>query len=153
MPILPKPSDQALVQALQQFALQGHALVATTQLVQALQTSPATVKRMLERLLVAQQVVKAGKARATRYSLPAPTQSAVPAGPLWSADSLQLQQRLAVPLGAREPVTYQRSFVEAYRPNESALLPPACPQNWPSLAACRASSPQAPTPAKCWSRC
>jgi fido (protein-threonine AMPylation protein) len=119
----PKPNDQALVQALETLALQGHALVSNTQLVEALQTSPSTVKRMLERLLAAQQVTRVGQARATRYSLPAPTQSNSPTGPLWSADSLLLQQRLAVPLGAREPVTYQRSFVEAYRPNESALLP------------------------------
>lgn len=125
MPTPPKPADQALVQALETLALQGHALVSTTQLVEALQTSQATVKRMLERLLAAQQVARVGQARATRYSLPTPTQSAAPTGPLWSADSLQLQQRLAVPLGAREPVTYQRSFVQVYRPNESALLPPS----------------------------
>lgn len=123
MPIPPKSSDQALVQALHKLAVQGHASVATQQLVEELKTSPATAKRMLERLVVAQQVVRVGKARATRYSLPVPTQSTVPTGPQWSANSLQLQQRLAVPLGAREPVTYQRSFVEAYRPNDSALLP------------------------------
>lgn len=42
----------------------------------------------------------------------------------WSAKSQELQEHLSLSLGARAPVTYQRSFVDSYQPNISSLLPP-----------------------------
>ncbi|WP_304795186.1 Fic family protein [Lacisediminimonas sp.] len=38
--------------------------------------------------------------------------------------SLELRQRLALPLAARLPVTYRREFVDEYKPNQTFLLPP-----------------------------
>ena len=43
--------------------------------------------------------------------------------PSWSVPALDLWHKLAVPLAAREPVTYRREFVDRYLPNESSLLP------------------------------
>jgi fido (protein-threonine AMPylation protein) len=43
--------------------------------------------------------------------------------PDWSPAAIALAQKLDAPLAAREPVTYQREFVERYVPNESWLLP------------------------------
>ena len=126
-----KLTEDALVQAVLKLAQAGQALVSSTQLANETGGSLATVKRMLERLLSDNKLVKQGQARATRYSLAVPDRMPVgsntpaPAvvGPQWSAQSLQLFQRLSAPLGARDPVTYLRDFVESYVPNVSALLP------------------------------
>ena len=126
-----KLTEEALMQAVRKLAQTGQAMVTSTQLVNETGGSPATVKRMLERLLTANKLVKQGRARATRYSLAvqvampcgADTPAPAVAGPQWSERSVQLLQRLSAPLGTREPVTYHRGFVEDYKPNESALLP------------------------------
>jgi len=109
----------------------------------------ATVKRRLQALLQSGQVTCEGRARATRYRLvdrggilhsrsrvaesvadfvSQSTQSPVPSmtsGPAWSSASLVLRKSLNRPLAAREFVTYQRDFVDAYVPNVSSLLPVA----------------------------
>ncbi len=126
-----KLTEEALLQAVRKLAQTGQAMVTSTQLVNETGGSPATVKRMLERLLSANKLVKQGRARATRYSLAvqvgmpsgADTPATAVAGPQWSESSVQLLKQLSAPLGAREPVTYHRGFVEDYKPNESALLP------------------------------
>jgi len=51
------------------------------------------------------------------------TASSPASDPAWSSASLVLQQILREPLAAREFVTYQRDFVDAYLPNVSSLLP------------------------------
>lgn len=126
-----KLTEEALMQAVCELAQIGQEWVSSTQLVKETGGSPATVKRMLERFLSANKLVKQGQARATRYSLAeqagipstADTPAPATAGPQWSKRSVELLQRLSAPLGTREPVTYRRSFVEDYKPNESALLP------------------------------
>ena len=126
-----KLTEEALMQAVRKLAQTGQAMVTSTQLVNETGGSPATVKRMLERLLTANKLVKQGRARATRYALAvqvampcgADTPAPAVAGPQWSESSVQLLQRLSAPLGTREPVTYHRGFVEDYKPNQSALLP------------------------------
>ena len=126
-----KLTEEALMQAVRKLAQTGQAMVTSTHLMNETGGSPATVKRMLERLLSANKLVKQGRARATRYSLAvqvampsgADTPAPAVAGPPWSEGSVQLLQRLSAPLGAREPVTYHRGFVEDYKPNQSALLP------------------------------
>ena len=126
-----KLTEEALMQAVRKLAQTGQAMVTSTQLVNETGGSPATVKRMLERLLTANKLVKQGRARATRYALAvqvampcgADTPAPAVAGPQWSESSVQLLQRLSAPLGTREPVTYHRGFVEDYKPNGSALLP------------------------------
>lgn len=126
-----KLTEESLMQSARKLVQTGQAMVSSTQLVNETGGSPATVKRMLERLLSANKLVKQGRARATRYLLPVQggmisevdTPLPAVAGPQWSERSVQLLQRLSAPLGTREPVTYHRGFVEDYKPNESALLP------------------------------
>lgn len=96
--------------------------------------SYATVGRLLERLVQEAVIVRQGKARATRYLI-APVngdlcETAQVAGsfsatisPGWTAPARAVFEQLNRPLGARDPVTYQRRFVDDYKPNESFLLP------------------------------
>lgn len=127
-----------LLQAMSALAREGQDLVSSAQLVEACGSSLPAVKRMLSRLVAEKQIHVTGKARATRYRLPtanihstvahfAAQPSVVYASgsfaPVWSAASVELRQRLALPLGARVPVTYRREFVDHYKPNESFLLP------------------------------
>lgn len=113
--------------------------ISSTHIAQATGLSAATVKRQLERLCALGHVVRVGQSRGTRYFLPAvnaPALAQAPASlptadtaqPVWSPAAEQLRQRLAVPLAARPHVTYQRSLLDAYVPNHSALLPPAWAQ-------------------------
>ncbi len=96
--------------------------------------SYATVGRLLDRLVQENAFVRKGKARATRY-FPAPVDehiteavratdrvtATVSLG--WSAQARAVLDKLNRPLGVRQPVTYQRRFVDDYAPNESFLLP------------------------------
>jgi len=41
----------------------------------------------------------------------------------WSSKALELRSQLEVPIGSRNPVSYQRQFVNDYVPNQSSLLP------------------------------
>jgi len=94
--------------------------------------SYATVGRLLDRLVQENAVVRKGKARATRY-FPAPVQEHVAAhetdrltataSPGWSAQARAVLDKLERPLGLRQPVTYQRGFVDDYAPNQTFLLP------------------------------
>lgn len=74
---------------------------------------------------------------ATRYALPTQSGAALSVrepdptdrkGFQYSAAQQVLIQTLTAPIGTRKPVSYQRSFVEGYVPNQSALLPPATAQ-------------------------
>lgn len=106
--------------------------------------SRATVNRHLARMLGAGEVVRVGSGPATRYALPvvADTPYAMPNAALsaslrqpgaeyprqgfrFPARARPLIQALQAPVGTRAPVTYLRSFVDAYTPNLSSLLPPA----------------------------
>jgi fido (protein-threonine AMPylation protein) len=130
------PAD--LLRALATLAAAGHALASSPQLVEATGSSLPAVKRLLSRLVKEGAVEVIGKARATRYRLPAQEpaaavgtpvlQPAVAAAtsraePLWSPASLELRQQPRQPLGARAPVTYRRDFIDDYKPNETFLLP------------------------------
>ena len=138
MPYNNRLTSDKLLQAMSTLASAGHALVTSAQLVGATGSSLPAVKRMLSRLLVEKRVEVIGKARATRYRLLTTrtpvTVEKTAAQPLvvqtpsrfahpWSAASLELRQRLALPLAARLPVTYRREFVDEYKPNETFLLP------------------------------
>lgn len=139
-----RPTPDTLLRTLSALASAGHALVSSTQLADATGASLPTVKRMLSSLLVDKRIEVIGKARATRYRLPTtrlpasygttptrPTRAQEPIrepirfAPPWSAASLELRQRLNLPLAARAPVTYRRAFVDDYKPNETFLLPRA----------------------------
>ena len=96
--------------------------------------SYATVGRLLDKLVKESVLVRKGRARATRY-FPAPvvehmTESAhatdrvtATVSPRWSEQARAVLDDLNRPLGVRQPVTYQRRFVDDYAPNESFLLP------------------------------
>jgi Fic family protein len=96
--------------------------------------SYATVGRLLDKLVQENALVRKGKARATRY-FPAVVATPIPdtahatdrvtatVSPGWSAKARAVLNDLNRPLGARQPVTYQRRFVDGYAPNESFLLP------------------------------
>jgi hypothetical protein len=63
---------------------------------------------------------------AAQTALVPPTGVSEPtAAPSWSAESQALRAELAAPLGTRTPISYQRQFVDDYRPNRSSLLPVA----------------------------
>ncbi|MDH4394615.1 MAG: Fic family protein [Limnobacter sp.] len=86
-----------------------------------------TVNRALVDLTNTGCLVRAGAGRAVIYRLP---QASAEKGELkgglgllWGSDAQLLLQQLSAPLGSRKPVTYQRSFVGDYKPNESSLLP------------------------------
>lgn len=98
--------------------------------------SYATVGRLLDRLVRESALVRKGKARATRYfrtpieagvsEAVAPTdRTSATISPRWSAQARTVLRQLNRPLGARQPVTYDRRFVDDYAPNESFLLPVA----------------------------
>src|SRR5260370_6226578 len=88
-----------------------------------------TVTRHLRALGAAGQIVREGTGPATvyRYNQPVPVASTAVELPtpatMWSSDSQALRAELAAPLGTRKPISYQRQFVDDYRPNQSSLLP------------------------------
>ncbi|MGY2169877.1 Fic family protein [Pseudomonas gingeri] len=115
-----------LLAALAQRARNGQPWASSTELKSNVSASLATVKRHLEALVNSGHVIQEGRTRSTRYRLvdtwesqPAP----VSTGPVWSAQSLSLRRRLEQPLAMRHAVTYQRTFVDNYLPNQSSLLP------------------------------
>jgi Fic family protein len=92
-----------------------------------------TVTRHLVRLAKAGTLIREGSGPSTVYRIPAAatpgkqaTSSEVQgpkAGPAWGSAALTLRAQLELPIGLRQPVTYQRQFVDLYQPNQSSLLP------------------------------
>jgi Fic family protein len=134
-------TGDGLLTAIRDLAIAGHPRVSSSQIASRTGASLATIKRQLDQLVRANRLIRTGRARATRYSLPVssisyvaepaapaivnPVNPAKPAtAPPWSNPSLSLRAALMQPLGARTPVTYQRQFVDGYIPNESFLLDP-----------------------------
>jgi Fic family protein len=92
----------------------------------------STVNRYLASLAQGGVIEKLGNGRATRYrtldavnpematgSVLASVGTSLP----WSAKALVLRAQLQAPIATRQPVTYQRQFVDGYVPNQSSLLP------------------------------
>lgn len=95
----------------------------------ALLAPRSTVNRHLALMTAKGAIQKLYAGPATRYTLPA-TSAATPGLPTgkgfqFSADRQPLIDKLTAPIGTRKPVAYQRSFVDDYVPNQSALIPPA----------------------------
>ncbi|MDR5756615.1 Fic family protein [Caballeronia sp. LZ035] len=126
---------ERVLDAIRDLARKGYAEVTSTQVLEATQTSAATVRRMLDALCASGQLIRSGQARATRYRLNEDAATGLIHGarfqevpsaeahPAWSDASIDLSRKLELPLAARDPVTYQRSFVDDYVPNESWLMP------------------------------
>ncbi len=137
-------SPDALLSALAQLASAGEGGASSAQLAEATGASLAAVKRMLSRLAADGRVEVVGKARATRYRLPtsasAMGEARMPleqvqrrSAPAWRTTSVDLLQRIRLPLAARPPVTYRREFVDHYKPNQTFLLPPELAEELSSL--------------------
>ncbi len=126
---MPKPKiDTAILSLLQNIAASGLHQVASQQIAAQLGLSGATVNRHLAKLLANKQVQRSGKGPSTRYCLPDPAQAKLDenltgSAPNWSEQALILKNHLSTPLGMRNPVTYQRHWVDDYTPNASHLLP------------------------------
>ncbi|MCC8393215.1 Fic family protein [Paraburkholderia sp. MMS20-SJTR3] len=126
-------SPATVLVAIQRLAEAGRHEVSSSEVVRATHGSSATVRRHLDALCASGQLVRIGQARATRYRLTesasagqaaATEESPTVPSPVWSPAAVELGRKLDLPLGAREPVTYRREFVENYVPNQSSLMPP-----------------------------
>lgn len=123
-----------VLRALRRMAEAGQLEVSSTEVIRATRGSSATVRRHLDALCASGELVRGGKARATRYRLAGPGAGAAsttpaplsatghPGHPTWSPAALQLRQKLDLPLAARDPVSYRRDFVDSYVPNTMGLM-------------------------------
>ncbi|MDD4887714.1 MAG: Fic family protein [Thiomonas sp.] len=123
-----------ILDAVKALQAEGHDRGSSSEIHARVGGSYATVGRLLDKLVQENALVREGKARATRYFLASghleisgavQTTDRVTAGvsPGWSAHARMVLGRLSQPLGARQPVTYQRRFVDDYAQNASFLLP------------------------------
>jgi hypothetical protein len=81
----------------------------------------------LARLEKAGRIQIAGVGRATRYLPIVSAQKSIEAngGIFLSIDAQEVQNRISRPLSARQPVSYQRNFIDGYQPNVTWYLPAA----------------------------
>lgn len=125
--------DRILALLAQRDGLPDRAPVAPGVLAQRLDAPPSTLRRALLRLVDQQRLVRHGGGRSTRYALAQAAQPLLAAEQTpslvpWSPASQPVRERLRTPLGAREPVSYDRALVDQYVPNSTSLLPPALAQ-------------------------
>ena len=131
MPYDNRLTSDALLHDMAALAAAGLAHVSSAQLAEVTGSSLPAVKRVLLKLVADKKIEVTGKARATRYRLlptrtpplAAPLESRRGIAPTWRPASIELRERLGLPLAARMPVTYRREFVDDYKPNETFLLP------------------------------
>jgi fido (protein-threonine AMPylation protein) len=97
------------------------------------------LRRLLAQLVREGRLQADGQTRGRRYfladpSAAKPTATADIKAPVAPKDAAypplspqgeQARARLTLPLSRRQPVSYQRTFLDAYHPNESTYLPPA----------------------------
>ena len=133
-PYLPKE----ILDYLRAQAAQGVPACSPEDIAANVSASRSTVNRHLAKMLEAKEVVRLGSGPATRYALqiaalapstvvtvPQPTPENLHQGFRFSEAVKPLVHVLQAPIGTRTPVTYQRSFVDDYVPNQSSLLPPS----------------------------
>jgi DNA-binding Lrp family transcriptional regulator/fido (protein-threonine AMPylation protein) len=119
-----KAIQKALAAYLQGAALEQMAVVA-----QALGISRNTLIRRLAQMVDAGLITKTGVARGARYHAradqaePAVAPDAITV-PL-STQATDIRNLVRRPTAARQPVGYERAFLESYRPNETSYLSPA----------------------------
>jgi Fic family protein len=115
-----------VLEALRRQAETGEPGMSSSEVLELTGGSSATVRRHLAALSASGELVRDGQARATRYRLAKsqPLRAAEPESHAsWSPAALQLRRSLDTPLAARDPVTYQRDFVDRYVPNTTWLMP------------------------------
>ena len=88
-----------------------------------------TLQRRLALLVERKRLVRHGRGPATRYQLPTAGKLALEGHPPTaetdipvSKESEQIRQSVRQPIYKRQPVGYDRSFLDAYRPNETCYL-------------------------------
>lgn len=125
-------APDVLIAALQRRTQGSNPWISSSELLSEVNISWSTIKRHLDDLVRSGEVIREGKARATRYRLAGSNAARLPGSiavstpgvvPVWSTESQTLRQALLQPLGLRNAVTYQRTFVDNYVPNQTSLLP------------------------------
>jgi len=86
------------------------------------ESSSATLKRILARLIAENRIVAEGKSVARIYK-PISTASDLPAIQL-SSEALDVQSLIRRPIPQRTPVGYHPDFLESYEPNQTTYLDP-----------------------------
>lgn len=122
-----------IIKAMESLQALGEEQISSSRIMTMVPSSPATLKRHLEELVNGGLLIRTGKARSTRYQLAprvhSPSLKTVPQTaedeiPFALAPQSQaLMTHISLPLAMRAPVTYQRSFVDQYVPNQTSLLP------------------------------
>jgi len=94
---------------------------------QGLSFNRRTLQRRLARLEKAGRILIAGVGRATRYLPIVSVEKSTEAnGSIFlSIDAQEVQNRISQPLSARQPISYQRKFIDSYQPNATWYLPAA----------------------------
>jgi Fic family protein len=128
--------DDIILQYLAEQRVQGRNSIGARELAEHLQISRSSLNRHLSKLTDDGVLTRKGIGPSTVYQIEATAhvalhtadktvaQSKLPTtGFTWGASGRELLAKLRAPLGLRIPVSYQRAFVDAYRPNTSSLLP------------------------------
>jgi hypothetical protein len=94
---------------------------------QGLSFNRRTLQRRLARLEKAGRILITGVGRATRYLPIVTTEKSTEAngGIFLSIAAQKIQNRISRPLSGRQPVNYQREFIDSYQPNVTWYLPAA----------------------------
>lgn len=136
------PPADILAYLAQQLAA-GQAECAPEAIATALDLPRSTLNYHLARMVREGVIYKRRGGPATRYALPGEADAGLPASPAlppgqplpppgkafqFPPAQQPLIASLTAPIGTRQPVSYQRAFVEDYIPNQSALIPPATAQ-------------------------
>jgi hypothetical protein len=128
--------DETILQYLAAQRAQGRASIGARELAEHLHIPRTSLNRHLLKMTEGGVLTRNGIGPSTAYQITATADSAfpianepvahskmLPTGLTWEASGRTVLARLRAPLGLRTPVSYQRQFVDGYRPNESSLLP------------------------------
>lgn len=85
--------------------------------------SPATIRRILARLLAEGRIIVEGQSVARIYKPALPAGEAPPASPIpLTTQAAEIQQLIRRPLAQRRPVPYNPDFLRQYEPNTTQYL-------------------------------
>jgi len=117
-------------------AAAGQDHLSSREIAEAMGAPTSTVLRYLEKLIGDGKIERVGATSNARYRLSgqkiehtatgvaaSSVKAKQAASPVWSDAAAALIAELNVPLGARQPISYRRRFVDDYVPNQSFLLP------------------------------
>ncbi len=132
---MPKQVSQAEFEAVLEIVRQFPDGASLEEIIKAMPTEMPrrTLQRRLTSLLARGRLVKGGRARATRYRMPVVTETLVERLTVSSSvqgeryvpistEAESIKRHVRQPLGNRQPVAYNRDFLDRYRPNETYYL-------------------------------